>query len=242
MGSKFAALPFAACIALLCGCANTETPSSEEGKDTRGDPAVALLTGLTKPAQEGPYAPQDECGMAGSIGNFRLKLAQAVLDRDAEAFANLAAPDVVLDFGGGAGREELKARLNGEGYGSWEALENLLPLGCAVNREGGLTMPWYFNQDMGERDIFMTMVVRGQKVPLLAEPRADANVRRTLSWSLVQLDETTEEDSDFAKVEDGASGTPGYIAWDKLRSVIDYRILVEEREDGWKIAAFVAGD
>lgn len=243
MGSGFAALPLVASFALLGACASSEpTPAKEAGESRRGDPALALLTGLTKPAQEGPYAPRDECGTTGSIGNFRLKLAQAVLDRDADALANLAAPDVLLDFGGGAGRDTLKARLASKEYNLWEALDNLMPLGCAVNAQGGLTMPWYFAQDFGERDTFMTMIVRGQGIPLLAEPRADASIRRTLSWNAVQLDDTTDEESTFAKVDDDASGTPGYVAWDRLRSLIDYRLLVEEREDGWKIAAFVAGD
>ncbi|WP_336980281.1 hypothetical protein [Altererythrobacter fulvus] len=230
---------------LLAACGKSEkaeaAPKAAQSAQAGSDAAQTLLTSLITPRQKGAYAPQDQCGGIGAAEEFRLRLADAVVKRDADALAALAAPDVVLDFGGGAGRAELRRRLDDPDYRLWEALEHLLPLGCAVNRQGGFTMPWYFAQDYGERDSYMLLLVRGQGVPLLAEPRADAKVLKTIDWNMVELQESTDEQSPFAKVDDSEGGS-GYIAWDRLRALVDYRLIVEERDEGWAISAFVAGD
>ncbi|WP_156313437.1 hypothetical protein [Erythrobacter sp. SG61-1L] len=238
-----ATLLLLSCLIAACGKAETAeaAPQAAQAAQSKPDAARALLASLVEPRQKGAYAPKDECGTVGAAGEFRLKLADAVVKRDAAALVELAAPDVLLDFGGGEGRAELRQRLDDPHYRLWEALEHLLPLGCAVNEQGGFTMPWYFAQDYGDRDSYMLLLVRGQGVPLLAEPRTGAKVLKVIDWNMVDLQESTDEQSPFAKVDDG-SGTSGYIAWDRLRALVDYRLIVEERDEGWAISAFVAGD
>ena len=87
----------------------------------------------------------------------------------------------------------------------------------------------------------MALVVRGKDVPLLAEPRPDAKVLARISWDSVTLEESTDEKSRFAKVKSGA-GVEGYMAWENLRSVLDYRLLADRDAKGWKLTALVAGD
>ncbi|MES2303315.1 MAG: hypothetical protein V4521_14770, partial [Pseudomonadota bacterium] len=56
------------------------------------------------------YAPRDDCSAAPGWPAFRQSLAAAVRDKDADAIAALAAPDITLDYGGGSGTDELKKR------------------------------------------------------------------------------------------------------------------------------------
>lgn len=241
LGSIAMIVPFAVLTACGQGGGGKAPPATPEAPQTEASEAEMLLTSLVTPRQKGPYAPRDECGAINGAEEFRLKLAQAVIDRNTDAFVALAAPDIALDFGGGSGRAELRRRLMDPQYNLWEALQNLLPLGCAVNQQGGFTMPWYFTQDFGNRDSYTLLLVRGEGVPLLASQRRDAKVLRTFDWDIVKLEDSTDEDSAFAKVDDYGK-LSGYMEWDKLRALVDYRLIVEEREDGWVISAFVAGD
>ncbi|HTN15894.1 MAG TPA: hypothetical protein VL094_13915 [Sphingomonadaceae bacterium] len=232
--------------AFLAACGQGDGAKAAPGPEKSaqaeaGSKTAGLLASLVTPRQKGPYAPRDECSALKGAQEFRIKLAKAVLARDADAFVGLAAPDILLDFGGGEGKDELRRRLADKDYNLWEALQNLLPLGCAVNGQSGMTMPWYFAQDFGDRDSYMLLTVRGEGVPILAEPRAGAKVLKTLDWNIVELQESTDEGSPFAKVHD-YDGTAGYMAWDKLRALVDYRLIVEERQGSWVLSAFVAGD
>lgn len=234
----------------LAGCSSgEEVPADEPGEaqaggmgeaaqDTQLSEASRLLTSLTHPRQPGPWAPRDECDALAGAGEFRERLARAVQERDADALAALASPDVKLDFGGGAGVAELKVRLSAPDGELWQALENLVPLGCAASPEGTLTIPWYFAQEIPLDDPYMAMIVRGTDVPLLAEPKADAKAVTRLSWDAVEM---VANPGAYAEVKT-ADGTTGYIEMGKLRSLIDYRLIAEKGADGWKIGALVAGD
>ena len=107
----------------------------------------ALLSSLTDPRQSGPLAPRDDCGALGGANAFRRELSDAVIRRDIEALVSLADIDIKLDFGGGEGRAELRLRLSDPDSRLWQELDKMLPLGCAVNSQGGITLPWYFAQD-----------------------------------------------------------------------------------------------
>src|SRR5690606_6435813 len=101
---------------------------------------------------EARFAPRDECAEVQGASVFQRQLAAAIEARDAEVLATLAAEDVKLDFGGGTGRAELQRRLADESTGLWRELDELMRLGCAANDQGGITIPWYFDQDLGVSD------------------------------------------------------------------------------------------
>lgn len=194
------------------------------------------------PKQGGPYAPRDDCGSLEGAYEFRLAVARAVLARDADALVALASPDIKLDFGGGEGHAELRRRLSDASWSIWPELEAVLPLGCAVNSQDGLTLPWYFAQETAAPDPFAAMIVLGEDVPLLAQPRPDAQTVATLSWDVVSLDpELGGELSEYARVST-LNGKAGWVPEERLRSYIDYRLIAERGESGWRIRSFVAGD
>lgn len=192
------------------------------------------------PLAEGPYAPRDTCGDLTGAEAFREKLAEAIMARDADAFVALAAEDVKLDFGGGSGRAELKKRLTDKTWLLWEELDQLLKLGCAANNQGGLTIPWYFEQHIDQVDSMSGMLVTGEKVPLLAAPDPKGQVIETISWDVVTLT-ALKPDDPFQHVVTTA-GKEGYIATDKLRSLLDYRLLATSRNGKWSVVSLVAGD
>jgi hypothetical protein len=247
-------------LAALAACSQAAEPQAQETAAaivaTPAAPAKsaaeALITRYTwpgpkdprqsHPKQGGPYAPRDDCGALDGAWEFRLALAEAVLAKDADALVALASPDIKLDFGGGEGHAELRRRLADAGWAIWPALEAVLPLGCAVNSQGGLTLPWYFAQETPTPDPFAAMIVLGEDVPLLAAPRGDAKALAMLSWDVVSLDpELDSELSEYARVST-LNGKTGWVPEDRLRSYIDYRLVAERGANGWQIRSFVAGD
>lgn len=189
----------------------------------------------------GKYAPREECQDKPGAADFRRTLARTVAARDADGLAALAAPDVKLDFGGGGGRSELRMRLAHKDAGLWEELDALLQLGCAVNGQGGITMPWHFAQDIEVIDPMMGMIVTGEKVPLLKAPKQGAPRLAELSWDAVELTEGLQPDAAYQKVR-MSDKTAGYIATGKLRSLIDYRLIASSRDGKWSFTSLIAGD
>lgn len=206
--------------------------------------SASELVGVKKPEPpplaQGPYAPRDTCGDLPGASDFREKIAEAVMARDADAFAALAAEDVKLDFDGTSGRAELKKRLTSKDWMLWDELDQLLDLGCAVDNQGGITIPWYFEQHIDKVDQTSGMLVTGENVPLLPSPDPKAKPLKTISWDVVELQELKPDDP-FQQVTT-TDGTGGYIATDKLRSLIDYRLRASRRNGKWSIVSFVSGD
>jgi len=231
-------------LLLLCAC------GQEEATSPAAEPAAQPVESATTPAAaetaeppippKGRFAPRDECGSLPGAGQFRQRLIEAVRLRDADALAALADPGIKLDFGGGGGIAELRQRLASAEPSLWRELDALIPLGCAANEHGGLTMPWVFDQDIGETDPYSAMLVMGEDERVLAEPRASARQIATVSWDLVEI-MSLDPERPFQPVK-LANGREGYIATGKLRAVIDYRLIADRVGGRWKITALIAGD
>lgn len=227
-------------IALLISCAACS--QQEAPVDEVAEAAEKIVSPAATPSTlaKGPWAPQDTCATVKGATEFRDSLRAAIEARDADALVALAAEDIRLDFGGGAGKAELRARLGDEALGLWDELRMLLSLGCSANKQGGITIPWYFDQDLGATDPFEAMIVTGEDVPVL--DRADPTSRpiASVSWDLVTLAAPMSEEA-YQQIE-LSDGTTGFVATDRLRSVIDYRLIASSRNDRWRITSLVAGD
>ena len=234
----FAALALAACGQDEPASEPSAAPASiAAGKIAAAEP---IPTSSATAPSTGPFAPRDDCAATPGAKQFRAALSEAVRRRDAAALVALADPAVRLDFGDGAGREELRQRLAGTKSGElWEELAAILPLGCAL-QEGALVMPWHFAQEFD--DPYAVMIVTGAKVALRKEPAADTAPLTTLSWQAVELVGGLQTDKPFQRVK-VPGGPTGWVATGELRSVLDYRLLANRDKRGdWKITAFVAGD
>lgn len=191
-------------------------------------------------SSEPTFAPRDECSGQAGLPEFRAQMAASVRRRDAAQFTALAAPDVQLDYGGGSGRPELTRRLNTPNRGLWNELDQILHLGCGI--QGDLVvLPWVFWNVPDDIDAYRAMIVLGEAVPLLARPDPAARVKAKLNWALVTVDDGFKPTARFSAVT-SRRGQKGFIETDRLRSLLDYRLIAERRNDQWQIAAFIAGD
>ncbi|MXP25899.1 hypothetical protein GRI39_07565 [Altererythrobacter indicus] len=204
------------------------------------DIAQAVTKQPEIPLAKGPYAPRDTCFNVKGADAFRVKLAQVVKDRDVDGMVALAASDIKLDFNGGSGSEELRRRLEDDQWNLWEELDELMGLGCATNNQGGITLPWYFVQNYGSILPQNGMIVTGENVRVMKEPHADAETLRRISWDIVKIDHLMPDDR-YQPVT-LSDGEKGYIDSDRLRSLLDYRLVASSRNGKWSITSFTAGD
>jgi hypothetical protein len=205
------------------------------------DPAPAPSgKAATSPGPVASYPPRDECAVRPGYAAFRGKLAAAARKRDPAALTAVADPDIRLDFGGGAGREELRTRLAARPE-LWRAIQQVLQLGCAS--DGDLaTMPWIFARLPESADPYRAMLVKGEKVPLRKRPAAGAPQRGELAWALVRPVGAFDPKAGFTEVETVDGALRGFVETTSLRGLLDYRLVAEPQEGGWAITAFIAGD
>jgi hypothetical protein len=205
-----------------------------------GVPAAASFA--VPPNAPGQYAPRDECSAQPGGAEFLAALKAAVAARDAKAFADLTSPEIVLDFGGGGGREAVLDMFN-RGSEKWKELDKLMPLGCAWDEDNSaLVLPWFFNQDLGDADPFSTMVTLGSEVPLMTRPSRRGRVQKVLNWQLIHVYEVEVDDPAYRTVAVIDSNYEGYVRIAKLRSQLDYRLRAEKADGKWLITSFVAGE
>lgn len=196
----------------------------------------------TAPVAEQRFAPRDDCAALPGWPAFRAKLAKAVAGKDAAALAALAVPAIKLDYGGGAGREELRRRLADPKRDTWRELARILPLGCAV-ADGIVAMPWYFWNLPPDADAYSAMLVTGDAVPLRARPAPDARTLATLDWSMVTVSAGRfDPAARYTPVHTRAGKLDGYVLTEKLRSVLSWRLIAERQGGEWKLTAFISGD
>lgn len=237
-GRLWTSIALAPLLLAATACDRHKAPSDKLAQSA--SELVGAKTPEPLPLAEGPYAPRDTCRDLPGADDFREKLAEAVMARDADAFLALTADDIKLDFGGGTGQAELRKRLASKDWKLWDELSDLLELGCAANGQGGLTIPWYFEQHIDKVDQTSGMLVVGEKVPLLAAPDPKSKPVETISWNVVTL-AALKPDDRFQQVTT-LDGKQGYVATDKLRSLLDYRLLASHRNGKWSVVSLVAGD
>ena len=227
-------------VAGLSACSQENAPS-DAIKNAADD--VVSNVGGSAPVKlaVGKYAPQDECKSVPGAEEFRAQLAAAIKAKDADRLSALAAPDVKLDFGGGSGVGTLRSRLSEKKPDLWGELSQLMTLGCAINDQGGITIPWYAAKAIDEVDPAMAMLVVGEKVPLRTNIDTKSAEAEEISWDVVTLVDGLQPDQSFQKVKT-SDGTVGYVATDKLRSLLDYRLIASSRDGKWSFTSLVAGD
>lgn len=231
-----------AMVLALAACKQDEpAPSQKIAK--AADTLIATAAGESPAIMlgQGAYAPRDECATLPGAIEFREQLNKVVADRDIEGLIALVANDVRLNFGGGAGANLLRSQLMQSDRSLWDELDEMLALGCAKNGQGGITIPWYFEQDFGSIDPMAGMLVRGENVPLMSAPDGDSDELRKLSWDVVELTDGFQPTAPFQKVK-LPDRTAGYIETGSLRSLIDYRLIASSRNGKWSITSLIAGD
>ncbi|QGN53289.1 hypothetical protein [Novosphingobium sp. Gsoil 351] len=188
------------------------------------------------------FVPRDECVRLPGYPAFREALFAATAKRDADALVALADPAIHLDFGGGAGLDELRKRLIDPKGALWGEIAALARLGCAADGTVA-TLPAIFSRVPDDVDPGRTMLVTGNEVPLRRKPSPAASEVRLLDWALVTLkDDGFDPAARYTQVTAG-DGSSGFVATAKLRSLLDYRLIADKGEGGsYRITALIAGD
>lgn len=240
-----------ALLAVLPACDRSDPPSERLERAAEGLVAEVESESLPTPQPTGPWAPRDECSDMPGASAFLAAFESAIEARDADGLVALTADDVKLDFGGGAGHQQLRERLAASDGAFWETLDEMADLGCASDASSTITIPWYFAQEIPV-DPYAGAIVTGQDVPLYDSPSTGGEVLATLSWDAVEQLPADTPGEAFTKVKwsdtsaavepaDGEA-VEGYVASENLRGIIDYRLIANRRNDRWRITALLAGD
>lgn len=221
----------------LSACQRSDNPPADKGSGG----GVDFFPAQPSPKPLGRFSPRNDCIALPNAKPFFLAFEKAVKDRNADALLNLTDPNVKLDFGGGSGVASFRERLADKQGALWNALDKLTTLGCAKGPGGTMIMPWYAGQSMNDVDTNKALIVIGANVPLQQQPNTSAPTLGTVSWDAVTLMGNYDSNADYLQVKT-ADGKVGYIASDKLRSPLDYRLVIVPAGDKWRIASFVRGD
>jgi len=242
------ALALALCAVLVaCGEKPEQAVPAQSASPAQAAATPAPVASVEVP--QGRFAPRDDCAADSRAAAFQAELKRVVSARDLDRLLAMTDPQVELDFGGGAGHDELRQRLASTDYDLWAELDRIMPLGCAIDQRGNVVMPWYFAQDTGG-DPFETMLVTGNAIAVRAEASATSRQLGAVSWDIVDLvvDENGAAqgwapDSGWVKVRTRDEPVvTGFIAQSDLRSVIDYRLVADKTDADLRISAFLAGD
>lgn len=206
--------------------------------------AIAAMA-LAAPAAAEHLEPRNACSAMAGVDDFRMTLVTAVANRDAEMLQTVVDPDILLDFGGGSGWQEMRARLDAADYRLWDELDIVIRLGCDRAYQDSLVMPYYWGQDFGDMDAYGTYIVMGADVPMFATAKGERKIAR-LRWEAVEavgFFDMVEGDREAPLWEvQTRSGKRGFVDRTLLRALVDYRLIAEQRDGEWKITTFVAGD
>lgn len=206
--------------------------------------AIAVMA-LAPPATAEHLEPRNACTAMAGADDFRMTLVTAVANRDPEMLQTVIDPDILLDFGGGSGWEEMRARLDAADYRLWDELDTVIRLGCDRAYQDSLVMPYYWGQDFGDMDAYGTYIVLGADVPMFATTERKRRIAG-LRWEAVEVIgyfDTTQGDREAPLWEvQTRNGKRGFVDRTLLRALVDYRLIAEQRDGEWKITTFVAGD
>jgi hypothetical protein len=204
--------------------------------------SLMLVTAPEAGARLGRLPPVDQCSTDASFAAFRDALLQAIARRDREHLLSILADDILVDFGGGAGRAafvEAWQLDRPETSPVWDELGEVLRLGCVQDPEHGYWAPSMFMS--GEiDDPFGTALAIRPGAPLHAAPDAGSARLASLDWDLVSVIEWNGEDP-WQRVRT-ADGREGYVRSADLRSPVDYRAGFRRIDGSWRMSTFIAGD
>ena len=245
-------------LLLSAACSQSDAPSDKVGEAAEDlvDSVIETPSPDAEQPELGKYAPRNDCSKLAGANEFIRLLRTAIATRDTDVMVALAANDVKLGFGGVDGADNLRKSLDA-GPGLWEQLDRATSMGCAVDEQGGIAMPWYWSQQI-DGDPFETMIATGDDVIVHSGPNESSPRVATLNWDAVDRVEPAASPRNSAGKEEGddawvrirlrsdesdpTQAKEGFVRASQVRSVVDYRLLANRRNDRWRVLALLAGD
>jgi hypothetical protein len=168
-------------------------------------------------------------------------LNQSVAARDEKALLALLSDDVIVNFGGGRGRDAFAAFWK---FGApaaspvWKELERALARGCARDGEV-LIAPSFLAELPDQFDPFETAIILpGTR---LRAGKSEKTKRKgpVLNWALANI--IDDQGEPWIEV-DVPGGPHGFVSRDQTANPLGYRLNFKRRDGQWQVTAFVAGD
>ncbi len=212
--------------------------------------AALMLTAFAPgaSAQVAKLYPIDEAVQDSSLMLFRLRLIEALVERDtAFVYAHLA-PEVKISFGDADGLDSFKMIWQPDAPDSkfWITMAGIIGAGGIYDAspdygdaEATFIAPYYFAAFPDEYDGFEYAVVVGERVRVRSAPNTDSEILAALSYDIVPL--ISPSSDGWVQIE-LADGKEGFMASRYIKSPIGYRAGFEKVNGRWRIFFFLAGD
>ena len=212
--------------------------------------AVLMLTALAPgaTAQVAKLYPVDEAVQDSSLMLFRLRLIEALVERDTAFVYAHVAPEAKFSFDAinGIGGLKMLWQPGDPESKFWVTMAGVIGAGGVYESSPGYSdaeatfiAPYYFSAFPDEYDGFEYAVVVGERVRVRSTPDTDSEILAALSYDIVRL---VQHPSDgWAQIE-LADGKEGFMAARYLKSPIGYRAGFEKVNGRWRLFFFLAGD
>ena len=186
--------------------------------------------------------PVEQCGGDPTFDAFRTELAQVVRRRDSGRLLAMLDEEALVDLGGGTGRKAFADNWELAGKNQsrvWTHLDRMLPLGCALAGDARV-IPSMVVQIDPSIDAYETVVAVTADAAMRSAPQESAEVVARLNWDLLTVG-AEDIHAEWMPVS-LSDGRRGFVRREHVRSPIDFRMAIENKGQGWRITAFVAGD
>ena len=187
---------------------------------------------------------------------FYDEFAAAVGKKDMRFIDGILDSEVMSSFGGDPGKEYFHAHWDSQNL--WAVLDEIIALGGVYypktserypSYEKFFVAPYTFIGDFEELEGVDYYVVTGKDVPIHKEESIESEVVTKLEYRILEfhhsdafaLEFRDKGPEDFVSVTT-LSGAVGYIQKQYLRSPIDYRLCIMQKDGEWKLLWLIAGD
>jgi len=252
------------CMAILlllsaCGQAQTkptEPPTTEltsEAAPTTTEPAPTK-TWSTQFAVTEHKLPPPQQAYPAAFEAFYKEFTEAVRDRNMSFIDSILDDEVTSSFGGDLGKAYFHEYWGYQENHLWAELDKILALGGIYYPQKSERYPSYgncfvapytFTGDFEGLDGFDYFVLTEKGVPVYTEEDTESEVITTLDYRILEFyhsdDFRAKGPDDFVSVTTLA-GVAGYMQKKYLRSPVDYRLCIEQKDEGWKLLWLIAGD
>jgi hypothetical protein len=218
--------------------------------------ALLLCVGPAASQDTVRLLPVDEADQDSTFFDFRARLIEAVVHRDADYLLNQFSSDGLDGFGGQISRDEFARvwkphRIDSE---IWPVLGHVLAHGGAFEEDPTtryFLAPYYSASWPGvELNSFEYAAIVGDRVPVRGEPKEESEQVASLSYDVVKLPgippeiECSRRDWREEKWQEIVlpEGGRGFVACRHIGMAIGYRIAFEKEGGEWVISFIDAGD
>ena len=232
---------------------STTELTSEEASSTTEPPATTIAWNTQFTVTEHKLPPPKQAFPA-EFEAFYKQFTDAVRDRNMSFIDSILDEGVMSSFGGEPGKAYFHEYWGYEQNNLWAVLDAIVALGGVYYPEKSERYPSYGNcfvapytytGEFEGLDGFDYFVVIDKGVPVYTEESTESEVVTTLDYRILEFrhsdDFWPKGPDDFVSVTTLA-GPAGYIQKKYLRSPIDYRLCIEQKDGGWKLLWLIAGD